>query len=85
MFQRNILRHLRCCTDLTSKVEVIFLSETLILTFWSTSCQNLEGSVIIFCLLIVIRFFRKDGCFVIFFTDCNQYFQKRLCVLLFVY
>jgi len=75
-FERNILPHLHGCSDLTLKMEVIFLSETLVLTSWSTLYQNAGSSVLLVCLLIVIRIFRKDGLFVCLFQSIYKQLFK---------
>jgi len=70
-FQRNIGLHLHGFIDLNSKMEVVYLSETLVLTSWSTLCKSVESSALIFCLLIVMWIFRKDGLFVCFRVYIN--------------
>jgi len=63
--------YLHGCIDLNLKMAIVFLSETLVLTSWSTLCKSVESSALIFCLLIVMWIFRKDGLFVCFRVYIN--------------
>ena len=70
--------YLHGCIDLNLKMAIVFLSETLVLTSWSTLCKNIESSVLIVSLLIVMRIFRKDGLFVCLFVCCGVYINNSL-------